>query len=1032
MSPSPSELFAVEVTVNFGASDHDLHLELPGDATGGDLYRLLGSPESGLGLNRTPPLLIIERTGAALPHDQPLTETSLMSGDRLVSIVEPGSRRELTAEFLTGPCQGERFTVPITGDRPTDLGRVTAVGFDDPSVSRRHARVAVSPSALTVEDLGSTNGTVVNGEALSPGRPVEVHPGDIVELGSISSRLVSLPTDVRRLTDSPFTYRHGTLDFQQAPRAADPQPPSVVELPTPPAAPAKRRFPLASAVLPLVMGGLMAYFFSPFFAVFMLMSPLMLAWTFVDDRRSGRKTFQADREAFVRQLAAVRLQAADTADQLAAWHRRRTPTVDQILRWVRVGAKELWARRPRHDDFLTVGVGTARQPSPLTVRRDVGGAPDLAQRVDEVEAELTAEVIGPVAVDLGRSAIVGVTGDGSGVAPALARALVAQLVGLRSYRDLHLAVLAPDRADDWAWCKWLPHTRFEFGSGGDNGRLIAGNDNGRLIAGNDNGRLIAGNDDEARVIFDRLMAIATERAEQASDRIGAAPQIHPQYLVVVHPPVGLSPAALARFLELAPRVGMSVLYLAPDRHDLPSDVSVYIEVSDRGVAVHFLADGRRVAPVDPWTLTAADALTLARDLAPIVDVTVSRAGAGIPTTVTLHEANGLTGPAGVDGPGRSPGDAMAQTMTARWAADPRGLRATIGVGEAGPVTVDLQADGPHALVAGTTGAGKSEFLQTLIADLASNHSPADLNFILIDYKGGSAFRQCERLPHTVGFVTDLDEHLAERALTSLRAELRHRERMLAEAGVSDLKALQAKYRHSVNADLVMPSLVIVIDEFAALKSEVPAFVDGLIDVAQRGRSMGVHMILATQKPGGVITPQIDANTNIRVALRVANESDSRELIGVVDAATIATDRPGRALLKIGGGSQPIEFQSAYVGGRSVGPTKVEPGLAPFEYRAGRSRIRTAALDRPPAVSTASDPENTDLRALVDTACRVWGAEPRRPLRRPWLPPLPEQIALPDIVDAAWPAGGQGRGPNGSPLTPGGLRVALGVADHPAR
>ncbi len=981
---SGGEPFQARLTVNVGSGDHDLAIELPAAASGSDLYRLLGSPGSGLGLDRTPPLLTNERTGLALRHDEPLVDTDLLTGDRLVSVVEPRPPPSLGLRLLTGPGRDRSLVVP-EADVPVVIGRALDAGFDDRSVSRHHARLDLAAEGVSVCDLGSTNGTIVNGVRLAADRPAAIGPGDVVEVGDVSFAMTSVPPGRRPPPDdnTPFRRRGTRLEYHPAPRAADPRPPSAVTLPQPPSAPPSRRFPMGAAVLPVVMGAVMAVIFSPVFAVFMAMSPLMIIWTHVDDRRSGRRAFAAERAAFLDELEAQRLVVADTADRIAAWRRRRTPRLDQIARWVRCGATQLWARRARHDDFLTVAVGTADRVSSIEIAMPEHGASELVAAAQDVADEVGVEPAAPVVVDLGRHPVVGITGGAA--ATGVARAMVAQLVGLRSPGDLQIVVLAPERAAEWAWTTWLPHTGRGAGK-----------------------RAIAADDAEALTLFSELEAVVEQRVAARGDRIGGGGEVAiPRIVVVVHPPVGLSPAAVSRFLEAAPSVGVSVVFITENVRGLPAEATVHVDVpiaAGAPAVVHRLAEGSTVTDLEPWSLDVDEAMTMARDLAPLVDVTMSDAEGGIPTTVTLPDLHDGDTAALFEG----------AAIGRRWAADETGLVATLGGGSDGPIVVDLQADGPHALVAGTTGSGKSELLQTMIADLAARYPPTHLNFILIDYKGGSAFRECERLPHTVGFVTDLDEHLAARALISLRAELRHRERVLAELEVGDLAAMRARFRHSVNADLVLPSLVIVIDEFAALRSEVPDFVDGLVDVAQRGRSMGVHMILATQKPAGVVTPQIDANTNIRVALRVASEADSRDLIGVIDAAHIHHDLPGRALLKIGGGSLVTPFQSAYVGGRSAAAESApRSGLATLGYGMRPGPFRAVGEVEPGSIDRGSFEDETDLGAIVEAAREAWAAaSDGRALRRPWLPPLAPVIDA-DLVDEA-----------------AGLDVAIGLADLP--
>ncbi|HEY4610991.1 MAG TPA: FtsK/SpoIIIE domain-containing protein, partial [Ilumatobacteraceae bacterium] len=300
-------------------------------------------------------------------------------------------------------------------------------------------------------------------------------------------------------------------------------------------------------------------------------------------------------------------------------------------------------------------------------------------------------------------------------------------------------------------------------------------------------------------------------------------------------------------------------------------------------------------------------------------------------------------------------------------------RTVIGVAADGVVDIDLDRDGPHALMAGTTGAGKSELLRTLVAGLASASSPDHLTFVLIDYKGGSTFDACARLPHVVGVVTDLDEHLADRALRSLHAELRRREQLLRAVGAADLAA----YRRTATSE-VLPRLVVVIDEFAALVTEQPEFLHALVGIAQRGRSLGVHLILATQRPSGVISDDIRANTNLRLALRVQDATDAIDVVGDRAPSTIPRGLAGRAVMRLGP-TELLTFQTA--------------------------RCTRAMADG-----------GTELDLLVDAirdAAVLVGARPARP---PWLPPLPSVVAI-DALQTAQGIVGVVDDPDGQRMIP---------------
>ena len=270
---------------------------------------------------------------------------------------------------------------------------------------------------------------------------------------------------------------------------------------------------------------------------------------------------------------------------------------------------------------------------------------------------------------------------------------------------------------------------------------------------------------------------------------------------------------------------------------------------------------------------------------------------------------------------------------------PASLRALVGQTGVEPLALDLRVHGPHALVGGTTGAGKSEFLQAWVLGLAHAMSPDRVAFLFVDYKGGAAFARCVELPHSVGLVTDLSPYLVRRALRSLRAELRHREHMFNAKGVKDIIDFE-----KTGDPACPPSLMIVVDEFAALASEVPEFVDGVVDVAQRGRSLGLHLILATQRPAGVIKDNLRANTNLRVALRMADEADSRDVLETPMAAHFDPSVPGRGAVKTGAG-RITQFQSAFPGSRTPAVPLAPPiEIVEFDFGMGRPwRMPSAAV-----------------------------------------------------------------------------------------
>ena len=254
----------------------------------------------------------------------------------------------------------------------------------------------------------------------------------------------------------------------------------------------------------------------------------------------------------------------------------------------------------------------------------------------------------------------------------------------------------------------------------------------------------------------------------------------------------------------------------------------------------------------------------------------------------------------------------------------RSLPAVFAIGADGPLQLDLVADGPHAAIAGTTGSGKSELLVAWAAALAAARTSEECRFLCLDFKGGATFDALAALPHCAGVVTDLDDGEARRVLAGLRAEVRRRESRLRELGARDLADAPGEGR-----------LVVLVDEFQALVQEHPELYEAFADLAARGRSLGIHLVLCTQRPTGVLRESLLANCAIRISLRVEQESCSRTLLGAGNAARLPVDRRGRALVRLG--DEPFPVQIALADAATVAAVAARE----------EQRLRDAAAPEPP-------------------------------------------------------------------------------------
>ncbi|GAB3385724.1 hypothetical protein GCM10027568_03190 [Humibacter soli] len=598
-----------------------------------------------------------------------------------------------------------------------------------------------------------------------------------------------------------------------------------VALPRRPGSQQRAPFPMLAVLAPLVGAAvLFAITRSPMMIAFAALSPVIAIASTVDGRVAARRRRRSERRAYdlARERFLGEVALAHTRERALVDDAR--PTAHALMSDPAHVARRWTAPRER---FTPVRIGTGAAPSVLVVS-------GTSETDDDRELLRACRVLdgAPVAVD--PSAGIGIVAPPV-VGRAFARGLVVQLT------DAHppgvLAVTAPP-GSAYDWLDDYPHS--------------------------------ARVDDEPlrlRIVDDH--PDASERAEAGHPaagpdvggpmRPGGSASSRPTDPHPIHPADG---DLRGRESPFGRRTETAIVALADEVDRLPAGCSEVVRVDASG-SVTMLT-----SPATSDTLRGE--LISARSAARFGDELASTARTrGVMGVDTLPEAV-----------------AFSELPTASRHETSRGLPAIVGVTADGPLVLDLVASGPHAIVTGTTGSGKSELLISWVLGMASRLSPELVNFLLVDFKGGTAFGRLTGLPHTVGVVTDLGHGEAGRALKSLRAELRRREAELATLGVADVR----------DSELAPARLVIVVDEAAAMLSAFPELAALFADVAARGRALGVHLILGTQRAAGVVADGLLANCGLRVSLRLASESDSAALLGTDAAARLPHAVPGRLIV----------------------------------------------------------------------------------------------------------------------------------------
>ncbi|TWF78367.1 S-DNA-T family DNA segregation ATPase FtsK/SpoIIIE [Pseudonocardia hierapolitana] len=696
-------------------------------------------------------------------------------------------------------------------------------------------------------------------------------------------------------------------------------------------------------------------------------------------RGGGSRTadIDEDRRDYLRYLSVLRDRVRRiAAEQRAAleWSHPEPSAWPAVLR-----AGRMWERRPADPDFAHVRVGRGAQRLATRLVPPQTGPVDGLEPVAALALRrflLSHAVVPdlPVALSLRASGIVWLEpagGAGMDRVRALARAAVVQYALWHAPADALLAVVAPPSlAHEWEWVKWLPH---------------AGHPRRHDLVGPV--RMITADADDVRHWW---------LAELAGRPPG--PGIGEPHLLVVVDDVAEGPGAWSGV------AGVSVLRVGAPTGRRPAPSVVRLQVAP-DLLLRGGGDEQPVVIGRPDGLTVAEAAALARRLARhrAADVTT----AGDAATAAPPGLRALLGLA--------PGPAGIAALRARWArSEADRLRVPIGIDESGgAVTLDLKeaalgGSGPHGLCVGATGSGKSELLRTLVLGLAATHSSEELNLVLVDFKGGATFLGLAGLPHVSAVITNLADEigLVDRMADALAGEITRRQELLRAAGNLVGVTEYAAARRS-GADLPpLPALFVVVDEFSELLAQRPELIDLLVTIGRLGRSLGLHLLLASQRLDEGRLRGLESHLSYRIALRTFSAAESRAVLGVPDAHQLPS-APGSAFLATGTGEL-VRFRSAYVSGpdtapRSAGPAPQRPRAHPFRV----APVRESEQATPPDEDLDEGP--TVLDAVI---AAMAGSGP--PAHQVWLPPLGDPPPLDEVAG----------------LAAGPLRVAVGLVDRP--
>lgn len=641
------------------------------------------------------------------------------------------------------------------------------------------------------------------------------------------------------------------------------------------------------------------------------------------------------------------------------------PESEECIRFLEEFNRRIWERTPDHEDFLNVSIGKGEGELTFNIK-----VPDKSVEIDKDKLKddprKLKDVYGkiediPIFLNLLKDYPVGIYGNRPYTIEFIKNILI-KISTLHYYEDVKIAVIHPkEEEEQWNWVKWLPHVWTDK----------------KEI------RYVADTKESAHNVLNTLYDEIKGRKlnEESSEKT----KYKAYYVVIVADNSLVENEPIMPILESGEGFGAIGIFLYDHIGLVPKDCKKLIEVTDNKntklINIENVNDTKELV-FD--CISNTKCMEFSRRMSPIF-VKSSFTQNSLTSYLTLFDLYKVKSENDLEIINYWNSSEVYKTMSV-----PLGLKAG---DEMVYLNLHEKFHGPHGLVAGTTGSGKSEILQTYIASLAINYHPYDIGIIIIDYKGGGMANQFRDLPHLVGTITNLDGNQINRALISIKSELKRRQKIFAESNVNHIDSYIKLFKKGV-VNKPLPHLIIIADEFAELKNDQPDFMAELVSAARIGRSLGVHLILATQKPSGVVDDQIWSNSKFKLCLKVQDTEDSREMIKSPLAANIV--EPGRAYFQVGNNEIFELFQSAWSGAKKYDDddvNKKEIEIAEMLVDGTRKVIYSSKE------ATSNKEGKTQLDTIIDKIRNVAIENGIERLQGPWLPPLEKIIYLDEIIGA---------------------------------